>query len=222
MEVPSGAVRRLLLHADLLGELQDRLLGILDHLHQQAPLMSTHDRQKVQSLLEYVGDDALVTATVDRLIQQKKVFGDGRRIARADFKPKLTAGQRKLKERIVAAHAEGRFQPPDLSTFAGQAGGSQQVVNDVLEVCTAEALLVKVADEIYLHSDAEAEMRRRLQERLAAGTGVTVAEIRDLLGTTRKYAVPLCEYLDRIGVTRREGDLRYAASKTVSTSAPVT
>jgi selenocysteine-specific elongation factor len=213
IEVPSGSVRRLLLHADLLEELQGRLLVILDQLHQQAPLMSTHDRQKVQSLLEYVGDDSLVSATVDRLIQQRTIIGDARRIARADFKPKLTAGQRKLKERVVAAHAEARFQPPDLSTFAGQAGGNQQVVNDVLEVCTAEGLLVRIADEIYLHSDAEAEMRKRLQEKLAAGTGLTVAEIRDLLGTTRKYAVPLCEYLDRIGVTRREGDLRFAAAK---------
>ena len=38
------------------------------------------------------------------------------------------------------------------------------------------------------------------------------SEIRDLLGTTRKYAVPLCEYLDRVGVTRREGDLRFLAA----------
>jgi selenocysteine-specific elongation factor len=42
---------------------------------------------------------------------------------------------------------------------------------------------------------------------------VTVAEIRDLLGTTRKYAVPFCEYLDRVGVTRREGDLRVLAGR---------
>jgi selenocysteine-specific elongation factor len=45
-------------------------------------------------------------------------------------------------------------------------------------------------------------------EKLAEGAGLTVAEIRDLLGTTRKYAVPLCEHLDRVGTTRREGDLR--------------
>ena len=37
---------------------------------------------------------------------------------------------------------------------------------------------------------------------------MTMAELRDLLGTTRKYAVPIGEYLDRIGLTRREGDLR--------------
>ena len=41
---------------------------------------------------------------------------------------------------------------------------------------------------------------------------MTVSEIRDLLGTTRKYAVPFCEYLDRVGVTRREGDLRVPAA----------
>jgi selenocysteine-specific elongation factor len=39
-----------------------------------------------------------------------------------------------------------------------------------------------------------------------------VAEIRDLLGTSRKFAVPICEYLDRIRLTRREGDLRVLAS----------
>jgi selenocysteine-specific elongation factor len=210
VDVATGSARRLLLHADLLEELQQRVLAALDDLHREFPLMSTHDRQKVQSQLDYVGDEILVQATVDRMMQQKKVVGDARRIARADFKPKLTGSQRKLKERIVAAHAEGRFQPPDPTSFAGQAGGNQQVVNDVLDVCAAEGLLVKIADDLYLHGEAEADMRRLVQEKLTGGTGLTVAEIRDLLGTTRKYAVPLCEYLDRVGLTRRDGDLRYA------------
>jgi len=58
----------------------------------------------------------------------------------------------------------------------------------------------------------ETEMRRLVKERFAEGKGLTVAENRDILGTTRKYALPLCEYLDRIGVTRREGDLLLEAS----------
>ena len=68
-------------------------------------------------------------------------------------------------------------------------------------------------EDIYLHADVEADMRRKVTERLQNGPGATVAEIRDLLGTTRKYAVPLCEYLDRIGLTKREGDLRELAGK---------
>ena len=43
-------------------------------------------------------------------------------------------------------------------------------------------------------------------------TSTPIAPIRDLLGTTRKFAVPLCEYLDRVGVTRRDGDLRLLAT----------
>ena len=52
-------------------------------------------------------------------------------------------------------------------------------------------------------------MRETLAQRMADGKGHTLSEIREWLGTTRKYAVPLCEWLDKQGITRREGDLRY-------------
>jgi selenocysteine-specific elongation factor len=208
VEVAMGGARRLLLHSDMVKELDERLLQALGRLHEQFPLMSSHDRQKVQSQLDYVGDEALVHAAVDRLIQRKQVAGDLRRIARADFKPKLSGNLRKLKDKLVAAHQEARFQPPDPGSFAGAAGGNAANLGDLLEVCVAEGLLVRIADDIYLHSDVDAEMRRLIREKLAGDAALTVAEIRDLLGTTRKYAVPLCEYLDRAGVTRREGDLR--------------
>src|SRR5262249_40568293 len=158
-------------------------------------------------------DDALVNAAVERLIARKKVVGDMRRIARADFKPKLSANLRKLKDRVVESYRSGRFQPPDPETFAGAAGGNAASLGDLFDVCVAEGYLVRIVPDVFLHVDAEAEMKRLVAERLGKnGGGMTVADIRDLLGTTRKFAVPLCEYLDKIGVTRREGDLRFLAS----------
>jgi selenocysteine-specific elongation factor len=210
VEVALGHARGRLLHAELLDELDQKLLVALGELHRQFPLMTTHDRQKVQAQLGYIEDDALVNAAVDRLIASKKVVGDQRRIARADFKPKLSANLRKLKDRLVEAYREGRFQPPDPASFAGAAGGNAANLGDLFEVCIAEGYLVRIAPDIYLHIDIEGEMKRQVSAKLAnGGPGLTVAEIRDLLGTTRKFAVPLCEYLDKIGVTRREGDLRY-------------
>jgi selenocysteine-specific elongation factor len=85
-----------------------------------------------------------------------------------------------------------------------------------MDVCVMEGHLVHAGGTLYFHAEAEAEMRRRVGGRLTGGAGLTVAEVRDLLGTTRKYAVPLCEYLDRVGVTRREGDLRFAGPAAVS------
>jgi selenocysteine-specific elongation factor len=210
-DVVISPARHLLLHRDLVTELEERILSALGKLHDQFPLMSTHDRQKVQSHLDYVGDDQLVHAAVDRLLAAKKLGGDLRRISRADFKPKLSANLRKLKDKLVLEYQKARFQPPEPGSFAGAAAGNAASLNDLFEVCVLEGFLVRVTPEIYLHAEADAEMRRLVKERLAQGAGLTVAEIRDLLGTTRKFAVPLCEYLDRVGLTRREGDLRLLA-----------
>jgi selenocysteine-specific elongation factor len=205
------AGRQVILHANIINELDERILGVLGAMHEESPLMTSHDRQKVQAQLNYVGDDALVHAEVDRLIRMKKLTGDLRRIARADFKPKLSANLRKLKDKVVAAFLEAGFQPPEPASFAGQAGGNAASLNDLFDVCVAEGFLVHVDAGVYLHSDIEADMRKRVTQRLTTGPGATVAELRDLLGTTRKYAIPFCEYLDRIGVTRRDGDLRVLA-----------
>jgi selenocysteine-specific elongation factor len=204
-----GGTRHLLLHADVLRDLEERILQVLGRLHEQFPLLTALDRQKVLAQLAYLGDEALVQAALDRLLARKLLVGDQRRIARADHKPKLSAGLRKLKERLIAAYKEGGFQPPEPASFAGLAGGNAANLKDLFEVCVAEGELIPITEDFYLHSEVEAQMRRRLQEHLADGHGATVAEIRDLLGTTRKYAVPLCEYLDRQGLTRREGDLRF-------------
>src|SRR5439155_5398424 len=120
VEVALGHARSRLLHADILDEIDRKLLDVLAVLHQESPLMTSHDRQKVQAQLDYIGDDALVQAAVDRLIQRKQVVGDRdlRRIARDDFKPKLSANLRKLKDRLVQAFKEARFQPPEPAIFA--------------------------------------------------------------------------------------------------------
>ncbi len=210
-ELAFASNRRLLIHTERVTQLESRVLDTLGAMHAENPLMTTHDRQKVLARLDFVGDEQLLQAIADRLIRAKKIVGDTRRIARADFKPKLSANQRKLKDKIVEAHANAGFAPPEPKEFANQAGGNATALKDIFEVACAEGFLVRVTDEIYLSAEAEAEMRRRVTQRLQTGPGATVAEIRDLLGTTRKFAVPVCEYLDWVGLTKRAGDLRVLA-----------
>ena len=215
-ELVISPAKKLLLHGSMLDELEGRVLGLLDALHEQNPLMSTHDRQRLQSQLDYVEDSALVSAAVDSLIGSKKLIGDLRRIGRADFKPRLSANLRKLKDRLIAAYLAGGYQPPEPASFANHAGGNAANLKDLFDVCVAEGHLAKVSEDIYLHGDIEADIRRRITARLQQGGGITVAEIRDILGTTRKYAIPLCEYLDRVGLTRRDGDQRYLAEVVIT------
>lgn len=201
--------KEVLLHAGVIHEIQDQLKNVMAQLHADHPLMSTHDRQKVQAQLDYFGDEAIVQFAIHELLKSKTLIGDSKRIALAEHKPKLSTNQRKLKEKIIEAFREAKFQPPEVSSFAPQAAGNAASLKDIVDVCVAEGYLLPVADGMYLHSENEAAMREKVRAALQSGEGLPVAGIRDILATTRKYAVPLCEYLDRIGITRRDGDLRY-------------
>src|SRR5205823_14441505 len=88
------------------------------------------------------------------------------------------------------------------------AGARAAAVPDLLALLVEGERLVEVGPALYLDQDVAVERRRRVIERLGDGSRVTMAELRDCLGTTRKYAVPIGEYLDRIGLTKREGDVR--------------
>ena len=203
--------RKLSIHAERLAELGERISTALGELHAEFPLFTNHERPKLLARLAYMGDEGLLQAVVDRMIREKKLIGDAKRVARADFKPKLSANQRKLKEKIVEEHRVAGFAPPEPKSFAPQAAGNAKSLDEIFEVACAEGLLVRITREIFLHADTDAEMRAKLATAFVEMPGLTVAEIRDLLGTTRKFAIPICEYLDRAGITRREGDLRSPA-----------
>ena len=166
---------------------------------------------------------ALLSAIVQRLLASKAIVGDARRLARADFRPKLSQAQWKLKVRLAADFDAAGLNPPDPSAYLPQAQNKPQLLADVFAVAVAEGLLVRVGPDFYLAAAARDWAVAELRARLAGPeASATVGDIRDWLGTTRKFAVPLCEYLDRAGVTRREGDARRLATPPGSQSGGVT
>jgi selenocysteine-specific elongation factor len=100
------------------------------------------------------------------------------------------------------------MSPPEASDLVATAGARATAVPELLALLRDEQKLVEISYSLYIDFDVEAELRRRVVERLSDGSTMTMADLRDLLSTTRKYAVPIGEYLDRIGLTRREGDAR--------------
>jgi selenocysteine-specific elongation factor len=75
------------------------------------------------------------------------------------------------------------------------------------ESLVVSGALVRVGDSVY-HGSQIARMRALLEAALRGGGGITPAAFRDLIGTSRKYAVPLLEWFDVTGFTVRSGDVR--------------
>jgi selenocysteine-specific elongation factor len=196
-EGPTAGVTRLgdLLVSDvLLDELRDRLRSALEGHHRAAPLERGLNREAARAAtgLGAREFDALVEASAG-------VVEEGAVVRIDDHRVRLAADQQRASDELIARIEEAGFTPPP----AKELGADEALVRALVD----RGELVRVGD-FYLTrrqaQDAVAAVRNAIEER----GPLTVAEIRDLLGTTRKYAVPLCEWLDATSVTRRQGDVR--------------
>ncbi len=208
VEVPLGPRRSAMVAGEFAAELEGRVLRALGRLHAARPRQSTIPRSHLAAELPNLGGEALVAGLVDRLRARGLILGDGRSLALRDHVPKLSQGERRLKDEIAGAFRDGGLSPPDAADLGVRGGRRAAVIPELLALLVEEAEIVDLGHGLHLGHEAEAVLRRRVASRLADGSGITMSGLRDLLGTTRKYAVPIGEYLDRIGLTVREGDVR--------------
>jgi selenocysteine-specific elongation factor len=208
VELPIGPRRTVRVLEEFAEDLEDRVLRALNRLHTAHPRQSAIPMAHLAAALPDLASDALVFGILDRLQARGKVVVDRRSVAIAGYEPKLSQGERKLKNELAETIRTGAMSPPDLAEMIASAGSRSPIVPELLALLRDENRLVEIHPSLYLDADVESNMRRQVQDRLADGSTLTMADLRDLLGTTRKYAVPIGEYLDRIGLTRREGDVR--------------
>ncbi len=114
-------------------------------------------------------------------------------------------------ENIRAALSAIRFDPPDRKTFS-QDRHFQQALRFLID----QREIVEISSEIILLRDAAEEMQSTIAEFLSKQSSATASQIRQKIGTTRRVIIPFLEYLDRMGVTRRIGDQRVLAKKSVA------
>ena len=213
VQLPAGAQHPICVHRDVLEQHEASILRILEELHTHNPLEKSIPRSRLVQALSRRGQPHVIGALIDRLIRAGKMVGDEQAVALPKFAPKLTAAQAQLRRRLLDAFAAAGLAPPDVSSVARDVRAGDADVRPVVDLCVAEGQLVHIGDGMFLHRDAEAALRARVREIFDGQMGMTLSRIREALGTTRKYALPLCEYLDRVGVTKRVGDERVLATK---------
>jgi selenocysteine-specific elongation factor len=194
--------------SEFAADLEDRVLRAIARLHAANPRQSAIPRVHLAATLPDLATESLVAGILVRLKRQGRILADARTVAIPGHEPKLSQGERRLKQELAEAIHSGGISPPDASELAAKAGTRAAVVPDLLALLRDEQRIVEINSSLYLDADVDADLRRKVHDRLADGSAITMADLRDLLGTSRKYAVPIGEYLDRIRLTRREGDLR--------------
>lgn len=211
VQIVHSANRTSILHVDTLADVTDRLEQHVRRAHRHHPRSSLLDRTAVLDRFPFDGEPEVLQAIVSRMVDQGRLRCTQSGIGLTEFAPRLSANEKKLYEVLVERFQTAGLQPPTLQECRDATPRNREAVEDLLKLAVAEGELIRISADMLLHAQVERDARELLRGPLSSG-GISVSQIRELLQTSRKYAVPFCEYLDRSGFTVRAGDLRVLAS----------
>jgi selenocysteine-specific elongation factor len=182
------------------------VISTVAEFHQKNPLVAGISREELR---ESVGaSPEILNATLDLLIQEHKVEIAGELVHLSGRGVVMKDDESESKKMIEQAFASAGLKVPSLKEVLASLKVDKVRAQKIVTLLLREKVLVKISDDLVFHQNALNDLRQKVAELKPSTPKIDVARFKDLTGVTRKYAIPLLEYLDRERVTRRVGDER--------------
>lgn len=199
-------------HWQFYEEITEKAVESLAQYHRDYPLRKGMSKEELKSRVFPPGKPKLVEAWFDQLEQEGLIRTEGTFVSLSSFKIKMTPEQKNLLDAIESLYTKELFSPPRLEELPDLTREKQKTIQPVLEVMMGD-VLIRVNQETVFHAKALEEAKEKLGTYFATHDEIALADFRDLLNTSRKYAVSLLEYFDQARVTKRQGDNRVLVTK---------
>ena len=183
--------------------------GIIERMkafHSQNPLVEGISREQLREQQSVKPE--MFGAVVDALVRDQKLDRVGELVRLPGRGVVMKDEEAESKKKIEEAFALAGLKVPALHEVIAGLKVDKVRAQKIVTLLLRDKVLVKVSDELVFHSTALAELRRQIVAQKARSQRIDVAAFKQLTGVSRKYAIPLLEYLDRERVTRRVGDAR--------------
>ncbi|HEV8230549.1 MAG TPA: selenocysteine-specific translation elongation factor [Candidatus Limnocylindria bacterium] len=191
-----------LVACDTFEALATHLERVCAQAHRRTPLRAGAPREEARSALGLPAKR--FSALVDRLVADGRVVERGSALALPGHRPRLSEEQERRWGTARAALAKDPLQPPTPAQLEAEHGLDREMVAALAE----RGDVVRIGTEAVVLPDAVARFANIVVDELAAKGTITVARARDLSGSSRKHVLPLLQFLDDQGLTRRHGDDR--------------
>lgn len=194
-----------------------KLVEALTKLHHQNPKQTYLSREKALEVAGLNWSGKPLEKILQTLVILQKIKLKGTLVALYDFQIKLTDRQEKFIFKIVAELERSGANVPSPREISFLLKVPIQAVEEILELGLETKKWIRIGEDIY-YTLAQLEKFQQIMKQLALEKkGFSAADVRNILETSRKYAIPLLEYFDEIGFTTRVEDLRYV-NESVNTS----
>jgi selenocysteine-specific elongation factor len=199
------------LSAEVAADIRFRLTDVLRKYHQKYPLRKGYPLAEVRPRFFFAFTQKQMNALLALWQNEKIVAVQGAALALSDFTPQPEEKEQALLDRVVQAYREALFSPPLWSALTESLQIKGDAANELLQYLLEQGKLIK-AGEFYFHFAAPAEALQRMKTAETVD-GFGVGDIRELLGSNRKYTLALLEYMDTRKLTLRVGDKRFYGDK---------
>jgi selenocysteine-specific elongation factor len=195
------------IHVDVLADFRKRAMEFLqDYFRQTRMALNVPKGEFVQKLLPHGADGALVNFLLQDLAREKILVIQGDALDIPGRSKTLGGAEGELARMIEERFATAGLATLPVSELIKTIQQKPKVIEGVVGFLVKQGTLVRLADGIYVHKEAIASAREKMGAR--KGETIDVAQFKDFFGLSRKVAIPLLEYFDREGVTKRVGDSR--------------
>jgi selenocysteine-specific elongation factor len=185
---------------------RSRTMAALEAFHKANPLVAGISKEELREKLTLRPD--VMQAVLAELVAAKKIGVAGEQARLAGRGVELKDEEAKAKNDIEQAFAAAGLKVPYMDEVLSRLPVDRARAQKLVTLLLRDRVLVKLADNLVFHHSALQGLRHTLTEYKVKSARIDVGKFKDLTGVSRKYAIPLLEYLDRERVTRRVGDER--------------
>jgi selenocysteine-specific elongation factor len=190
-------------------EVRNKILVKVDKFHKENPLLPGIPREDLRASLGKRVRTETFRAALEELTTERKLDAPGELVKKAGSEIALLPEEAKAKEQIESAFASASLAVPSVKEVLEKLAVEAKRAEKLLQILLREKSLIRVSPELIFHRQALAQLKDQLSaHKKEKGDRITVPIFKELTGITRKYAIPLLEYLDRERVTRRAGEER--------------
>ncbi len=205
---PEGEPQQILIAASIWAQLEKDLLTALAWAHQRYPDDPGVERARLRRMVAPRAPDVLWDALLTHLQQQGQLHLNGAWYHLPDHTVSLSADEDAYAEQIMTFAWEGRYNPPWIRDIAKELSVDEQTLRSIGRKLVRQGRLFQVVRDLFYHREHVIDLALLLKE-LAADSGVRVATYRDHINVGRKRTIQILEFFERIGFSRRVGDIHY-------------
>jgi len=194
------------LHSSALEALKLHVVSAAADFHKKNPLVGGIGKEELRTQVD--ATPGVFEPVVTMLVREKKIEIAGDLVRLPGHGVVMKDEEAESKKKIENAFASAGLKVPALQEVLAGLKVDKVRAQKIVTLLLRDRVLIKVSDELVFHRSALEELRRQMAAYKLKSPKIDVAKFKELTGVTRKYAIPLLEYLDRERVTRRVGDVR--------------